>query len=70
MHHKQPAAAQMACSNESGAEISAESDESSLLEEFFSFDLTDDLENPFSCEAEGTAEKTEDRKSKRKFPFN
>ena len=59
MHHKQPTATQMACSNESGAEISSESDESSLLEEIFSFDLTDDLENPFPCvtEAEGTAEK-------------
>ena len=37
MHHKQPAATQMACSNESGAEISSESDESSLLEEIFSW---------------------------------
>ena len=60
----------MSCSNESAAEISSESDESSLLEEIFSFDLTDDLENPFPCatEAEGTAGKDRRRKSKRKFP--
>ena len=51
-HRKQSAAKQMACSNESGAEISSESDESSLLEEIFSFDLTDDLENPFPCATE------------------
>ena len=50
--HKQSAAKQMACSNESGAEISLESDESSLLEESFSFDLKDDLENPFPCATE------------------
>ena len=53
-HHKQSAAKQMACSNEStsGAKISSESDESSLFEEIFSFDLTDDLENPFPCATE------------------
>ena len=62
-HYKQLAAKQMACSNESGAEISSESEESSLLEDIFSFDLTDDFENPFPCatEAEGTAEKIEDK---------
>ena len=51
-HHKQSDAKQMACSNESGAEISSESDESSLLEEVFLFDLTYDLENPFPCATE------------------
>ena len=51
-HHKQSAAKQMACSNKSGAEISSDSDESSLLEEIFPFDLTDDLENPFPCAIE------------------
>ena len=40
------------CSNESGAEISSESDKSILLEEIFSFDLTDDLEIPFLCGTE------------------
>ena len=37
-HHKQSTAKQVACSNESGAEISSESDESSLLEDILSFD--------------------------------
>ena len=66
-HHKQSAAKQMACSNESGAEISSESNESFLMEETFSFDLTDELENPFpgATEVNGTAKKTEERK----FPF-
>ena len=61
----------MACSNESGAETPSELIGSGV-EEIFSFDLTDDLENPFPCatEAEGTAENDRrQRKSKRKFHF-
>ena len=42
MHRKQSAAKQMSCSNEIGAEIASESDESSLLEEIFLSDLIGD----------------------------
>ena len=61
----------MACSNESGADISSEADESSLLEKILFIDLTDDLENPFQCftEAEGTGEKPKTKKKQKKVSF-